>query len=230
MAGELHSRDTNEMAGVLGNLGPFDDSVEQWSAYTERFEFFVMANGINEEKKVATFLTVIGAKTFNLFRALAQPKKPGEFMHDEIVRILTAHFSPKPLLIAERFRFYKRNQEEGETVTMFVAALRKLAEHCEFKDDSLNDAIRDCLVCCPCNEATQRKVLTEGDLTLKRAIEISVSMEMAASEAQQLSAATAKVLKIASASDSSTTRPCPRCGKQGHLALECWCKELECHA
>lgn len=38
---------------------------------------------------------------------------------------------------------------------MFVAALRKLAGHCEFKDDSLNDAIR--------NEATQGNLLTESN-------------------------------------------------------------------
>ena len=40
-------------------------------------------------------------------------------------------------------------------------------------------------------------------------------MEMAAKDAQQLSAATAKVLKIASAEDSSTTKPCYPCGQQG---------------
>lgn len=170
------------MAGVLGNIGPFDDTVEQWNAYTERFEFFVLANGVSADKKVATFLTVMGAKTFNLFRALAQPKNPGEFTHDQI---------------AERFRFYKHNQEEGETVTMFIAALRKLAEHCEFKDDMLNDAIQDRLVCGLCNEATQRKLLTGDKLSLTKAIEISVSMEMAAKDAQQLSAATARVLKTA---------------------------------
>lgn len=227
---EQSGETSSTMAGILGNIGPFDDTVEQWSAYTERFEFFVLANGVSADKKVATFLTVMGAKTFNLFRALAQPKKPGEFSYDQIVKILSEHFSPKPLMIAERFRFYKRNQEEGETVTMFVAALRKLAEHCEFKDETLNDAIRDRLVCGLRNEAMQRKLLTEDKLTLTKAIEISVSMEMAAKDAQQLSAATAKVLKIASAEDSSLTKPCYRCAQQGHLAAECWCKELECHA
>lgn len=72
---------------------------------------------VSVEKKVATFLTVMGAKT-------------------------KAHFS-KHLLIAGRIRFYKHNQEEEETVTMFVAELRKLAEHCGFKEDSLNEVIRD---------------------------------------------------------------------------------------
>ncbi|KAK0144661.1 Gag polyprotein [Merluccius polli] len=204
--------------------------MEQWTAYTERFEYFVLANGIGQDKQVATFLTVMGVKTFNLIRALAQPKKPGELTYQEIVTALTAHFSPKPLQIAERFRFYKRNQEEGESVTVFVAALRTLTEHCEFKNDALNDAIRDRLVCGLRNEAIQRKLLTESNLTLTRAIEISVSMEMAAKEAQLLSAATGKVLKIASTEENSGGKPCFRCGKLGHPASACWCKDLECHA
>mgnify|MGYP003282640499 CR=1 FL=1 len=29
------------MAALIGNIGPFDESVEQWSSYTERFEYFV---------------------------------------------------------------------------------------------------------------------------------------------------------------------------------------------
>lgn len=43
---------------------------------------------------------------------------------------------------------------------MFVAALHKLAEHCEF-GDVLNDSLRDRLVCGLRNEAIQKKLLTE---------------------------------------------------------------------
>lgn len=135
------------MAGVIGSLGSFDDSIEQWSSYTERFDYFVAANGINNDRIVPTFLSVIGPQTFNLLRNLLQPDKPGSKTYKQIVDTLTAHFSPKPLVIAERFRVHGPDiQEEGETVVMFVAALRKLAEHCEFRD-VLNDSLRDRLVC-----------------------------------------------------------------------------------
>nr|XP_061795480.1 uncharacterized protein K02A2.6-like [Nerophis lumbriciformis] len=117
------------MVGVIGSVGLFDELVEKWSSYTERFGHFVEANEIVEEKVVPTFLSVIGPKTFNLLRNLLQPDKPGSKTYREIVETLNGHFSPKPLVIAERFRFQRRNQEEGESVTMFVAALRKLAEH-----------------------------------------------------------------------------------------------------
>lgn len=56
----------------------------------------------------------MGVKTFNLLRSLTQPQKPGDKSYDEIVGLLKDHYSPKPLIIAERFRFHKRNQQDGE--------------------------------------------------------------------------------------------------------------------
>lgn len=139
-----------------------------------------MANG-SDGKIVPTFLSVMGPNTFNLLCNWLQPAKPGNKSYKEIVDTLTGHFSPKPLVIAERFRFHKRNQDEGESVTMFVAALRKLAEHREFKD-ALNDTLRDRLVYGLRNEAAQKKLLTESDLSLERAINISITMGMASKE------------------------------------------------
>ncbi|KAL7854700.1 hypothetical protein SRHO_G00168900 [Serrasalmus rhombeus] len=174
------------MAGIVGSIGPFDASVEQWSSYTERFDYFVLANGIEGDKIVPTFLSVMGPKTFNLLRSLVQPAKPGSKTYETIVEILSGHFSPKPLIIAERFRFHKRSQEEGESIANFVAALKGLAEHCAF-DTVLNDTIRDRLVCGLRSEAIQKRLLTEHTLTLEKAIEISTSIELAAKEAHQLS-------------------------------------------
>ena len=62
---------------------------------------------------------VMGPKTFNLPRSLLHPDRPGNKTYGDIVELLKGHFSPKPLVIAERF-----NQEEGESVTMFAAALK----------------------------------------------------------------------------------------------------------
>uniref|UniRef100_A0A8C2AUS2 CCHC-type domain-containing protein n=1 Tax=Cyprinus carpio TaxID=7962 RepID=A0A8C2AUS2_CYPCA len=205
-------------------MGHFDESSEQWSAYTERFEYFVAANDITEEKVVPTFLSVMGPKTFILLRNLLQPEKPGEKTYDQIVNTLKAHFSPKPLVIAGRFRFHRRNQLEGETLTIFVAVLKKLAEHCEF-GDALNDTLQDRLVCGLRCEGIQKRLLTESNLTLQRAIELSVSMELAAKEAQQLSS-NSKVYKM----ETENKGPCFRCGKTGHSPVTCWYKDMECRS
>ena len=199
---------------TIGSIGPFEDGTEQWSSYTERFDYFAEANGIDDGKLVPTFLTVMGPKAFNLLRCLVQPDKPGSKNYAEIKTILAAHYSPKPLVIAERFRFHKRNQEEGESVTMFVAALKRLSEHCEF-DAVLNDTIRDRLVCGLRSEATQKRLLTERTLPLEKAIEISVSMELATKEAHQLSNTSAPLHKVSTGDKGAPSR-CYRCDRGGH--------------
>lgn len=216
-----------DMAGIIGCIGPFDDSTEQWFSYTERFDCFVQANGIAAGKLVSTFLSVVGPKMFNLLRCLVQLEKPASLRYREIVDALAAHFSPKALLIAERFCFHKSNQEEGESVTCFVflAALRKLAEHCEF-NNVLNDTIRNRLVCGLRSEAAQKRLLTESALTLEKAIEISVSMELAAKESQQLNSSV-KIHKVSTESREAPIK-CYWCDKTGHLAVECWSKDVNC--
>uniref|UniRef100_A0AAR2L2Q9 Retrotransposon gag domain-containing protein n=1 Tax=Pygocentrus nattereri TaxID=42514 RepID=A0AAR2L2Q9_PYGNA len=173
------------MAVLTGSFGPFDESVETWEAYTERFDFFVAANSIKDEVKVVTFLSVMGAKVFSLLRSLVQPEKPGNMSYTDVVKVLDSRYSPKPLQIAERFRFHKQNQEEGETIAQYVAVLKRLTEHCDFKDN-LDDALHDQLVCGLRSEVIQKRFLTEADLTLKKAIEIALSMELVAKAAQQL--------------------------------------------
>ncbi|MGH0157174.1 UNVERIFIED_CONTAM: hypothetical protein FKN15_033151 [Acipenser sinensis] len=147
------------------------------------------------------------------------------------------HLSPKPLLIAERFRFHKRNQLEGETIAVYVAELKKLSEHCQF-GEGLNDALRDRLVCGILQESTQKRLLTEANLTFKRAIELAVSMETAARDATELQTgvkAAANVHKMSKAVKKdqiketiSQAHTCYRCGRGSHIASECRFKDETC--
>ena len=57
--------------------------------------------------------------------------------------------------------------------------LRRLTEHCEY-GTSLNDVLRDCLVCGIKHDHIQQRLLSEGaELTLERALQIAQSMESA---------------------------------------------------
>ena len=123
-------------------------NTETWNSYQERLEQYFIVNGINDEKKVAGLLTLLGEKSYGLLRSLTSPLKPSEKTYDELLlcALLKEHLSPKPLLIAERFRFHKRNQATGESINDYVATLRKLSEHCDF-GTNLTDTLRDRFVC-----------------------------------------------------------------------------------
>ena len=88
-------------------------------------------------------------------------------------------------MIAQRFRFYKRCQQSGESITECLAELRKIAAHCEFKT-FLSEALRDRLVCGILCESTEKKLLSERDLTLDKAVDIAKGEEAAAKDAKEL--------------------------------------------
>ena len=101
----------------IGKIDAFDEANDDWNAYVERIKQYFIANEIDEDKQVAVMLSLMGNKTYGLLRNLAAPAKPSTLSFETIVETLQKHLSPKPLLIAERFRFHKRNQLEGETVS-----------------------------------------------------------------------------------------------------------------
>jgi len=70
---------------------------------------------------VPVLLTIIGAENYTLLRGLVLPTISKDKSYEELERELKAHFEPKALVIAERFRFYKRNQAAEENIAGFVA-------------------------------------------------------------------------------------------------------------
>lgn len=109
------------MAVTIGHMEAFDESIEPWTTYIERFEHLVKANSIDADKKVPVLLSVIRGKTYGLLQSLIAPDKPREKSFEHITDLLQQHFSPKPLIIVECFRFHQQNQEESESVTQYVA-------------------------------------------------------------------------------------------------------------
>ena len=80
----------------IGKLEEFDETRDDWTAYVERVEQYVLANDVADDKRVPVLLTVIGGKTYNLLRTLTYPDKPSTKSFDQIVAILQGHLSPKP--------------------------------------------------------------------------------------------------------------------------------------
>ena len=130
-----------------GRIQEYQQENESIEAYLERIDLYFAANSINEEKKVAVFLTVIGGKNYTLLRNLLAPAKLSDLPLQQLKDALQKHFEPKRVVIAERFHFYRRDQAPGESLADFVAELRRLSTHCRFRENHLEEALRDRLVC-----------------------------------------------------------------------------------
>ena len=225
-----------EIMTAIGKIESFHDTKENWETYVERVEQFFLANDIDDDHKVPTLLSLIGGKTYTLPRDLLAPEKPASKSFQQIVTTLQEHLSPKPLEIAERFRFYKRNQHEGESILFYVAELRNLATHCNF-GGNLNEALRDRLVCGLRNMQIQKRLLSEAKLKYSKAVEIVVAMETAIRDASELQSEFNPVPHVDKLTESNkTTRAkpaatpyCYRCGGNTHMAHICFYKDQTCH-
>ena len=109
----------------------------------------------------------IEPKTYGLLRSLTAPKAPKKKSFKELSGLLKAHFEPAPIVIAERFRFHRRDQAAGESIGDYVVELRRLTAHSQFEatTDYLEEALRDRFVCGLKNESTRKRLLTETGFT-----------------------------------------------------------------
>ena len=122
---------------------------------------------------------------YGLLRSISAPRKPKELKFTEIVDSLSQHLDPKPIVIAERFKFHKAEQEDSESIRQFLAKLQKLAETCEF-GGYREEAIRDRFVCGLRVRSIQRKLLAEATLTLQTAVEKACAAELTERETSVL--------------------------------------------
>jgi len=100
--------------------------------FKQRFEFCCLANNIKADdevqlaRKKAVFITILGQETFAKLRDLANPREITELTLNDIVDVLTAHYHPHTIEIAECYKFFKCVQEDGVWIADFVANLRDL--------------------------------------------------------------------------------------------------------
>jgi len=110
-------------------MAAFQPKSEQIDSYLERLELYLTANNFPSRRKVPALLTLVGSPAYDVLRSLLAPDRPQDNTYDEIIQVLKAHYVPKPLAIAERFHFHRCNQHNGESITEYVAELRRLALH-----------------------------------------------------------------------------------------------------
>ena len=120
-----------------------------------------------------------------LIRNLISPEKLTEKSFDEIVKVIADHHQPPPSMIVQRFTFNSRCRHSGESISSYIAELRKLSEHCEY-GDALNDMLQDRLVCGFDNQRMQRRLLQEVKLTFTQARDMVLAMEAADRNAREL--------------------------------------------
>ena len=216
---------------TIGSLKEYNEKEEDWESYVERLEQYFIANDIHADKKVAVLISTIGANTYGLMKDILAPAKPHSKSFAELTSVLKSHLSPEPITIAERFRFYKRDQGESESISDYIAVLKRLSSKCRF-GLFLDDALRDRLVCGLRDRSIQERLLSNDSLDFKKACNAAITLEQALADVKLLQGTTPTVTQDINFTSSGKLRSnvsnrCKHCGNK-HTG-DCWFKNAVCH-
>lgn len=164
---------------------------EDFNLYSERLEHFFALNKVDcDGEKVNILANFGGGDLYKIINKLVAPKKVKDFKYEELVKKLTDHFQPTRNVIAETFKFYKRNQQ-AESLSEYIIELKSIAENCDF-GDFLDRALRDRFVCGISDEKIQQRLLNENKLgTFEKACDMALTMETTRNDLQMMHAGTA---------------------------------------
>ena len=134
---------TPEMAMQLGlpppehlNLSGGNISAN-WKKFKQKYTNYEIAT------RVATLLTVIGNNAIDVFTTLTWDAGDDKKIEQVLLKF-EEHCEPKKNVSYERYKFFSRAQENGESIDQYITILRKLCETCEFgtlKNSLIKDRI-----------------------------------------------------------------------------------------
>ncbi|XP_075730853.1 uncharacterized protein LOC142774348 [Rhipicephalus microplus] len=162
------------------------EETDKWQAYLVKIDAYFEANEVTDDaKKRALLVAALGSRTVEILCGTIAPRKPSSLSYEEVVSTLNEHYDPSPNEISESFKFFHRNQQEGESVQAFIVEIRKLAHNCNFSS-MLERMLRDRIVCGVRSKNLQKQLLAKKDLTLAEAEALALAAESAELGSQQM--------------------------------------------
>ena len=106
----------------------------------EKFEFYLLENELviptigdnatadqvtardEMQKKIhARFINSVELEVYSLMKTLVSPHDVNTQTYEQLKTVLVEHLSPKPTVLAERFKFYHTRQGASEKASEFLA-------------------------------------------------------------------------------------------------------------
>lgn len=248
----------------VGNLSVFNPGVDDIVVWLQAFDSYLLANDLDPykidsstgrpdpsavSKCRAILLSSIGLSTLSTLTSILSPDKPDKKPLTELKNELTNYYQPTPKALLERYKFTARKQKPGETVSQFVAELKKMAQNCKFVASTtmteLEIRIRDQLLFGLSNEKAQNQLFQKDDvLTLDDAIKIAQAQESAdASTSVVREGHPSRELEVHKATSYKKKKfnknvnynnsqegkeDCGRCGSKKHNSNSCPHKSVDC--
>ena len=164
-----------------------------WRVWKQRWDAFAVVSDLaskSDSYKVSMLISCIGDEALTVINALPYAAESDRKDLSKVLKLLEEFCFAGENIMYERYKFYQRQQEEGEPIETFITALRTMARTCAFTEDGkdfLAQMIRDRLVCGMRDGAVRRKLLSkDSQPNLETCIKESRSAAAAVHQAQRM--------------------------------------------
>ncbi|XP_056647296.1 uncharacterized protein LOC130451960 isoform X1 [Diorhabda sublineata] len=231
----------------------FDQNLHKnYEKFKQHFEIYLKAtelSGKSDERKIALFLNSADEEAIEVFSTLSLSEdQKGNYK--EVIAAFDNYCKPRNNETFDRFKFFSRNQAEGESMDHFIKDLKLSAKPCNFgtQEDSL---IRDRIILGVQDHNLQEKLLGINNLNLETAESTCRTTEASKLQAKDLNKEEVNLIRRRgysqgdpSTSDSGNNngreyrclkcgrrhtkgkcfafgKNCAKCGLEGHFAVGC---------
>lgn len=216
---------------------------ENWIAYQQQFECFILLNDVPEEKKVPLLITKLSTSVYDLLTTLCTPTAPVKESYENICEKLKKHYHPVKNYALHQAEFRKRCQKPNETIDQYVVELKKLSKNCNFK--SLDEEIKERLLNGTYYDSVKFELLKQADQsldilmnigkTVETAYKLAFNHEKEQEQTQMFHLEKKNINRNKPGGFRQNTSPlnkqnvsCFCCGKNGHMKLQCSLREKFC--
>lgn len=175
---------TSNHLTLLSNFEAFDPAKEKFVQYHSRFENYLQLKKVFDDKAVCAqlLLNCIGPSSYELLCSLAAPKNVSDLTYKELTTLLQNHY-PKSNELSEQHKFLSRIQSPTESISDYVAALRKFISTCGFACSSCNASVADLFLRAQFirgikDSSIRAELLQIKDLTFPQAAEKALALEV----------------------------------------------------
>lgn len=166
----------------------FDQNIHKnFENFLRSFEIYLRATGFaskDDETKIAIMLNIAGEEAqrkFLTFQLTAAQRKD----YNAVIQSFKNYCKPMKNETFDRYKFFTRVQQEGESFDHFLTEVKMLASECNFGDleESL---LRDKIVSGILDLSIQERLLQQSNLTLKKAEEFCRATEISRIQVKEL--------------------------------------------
>ena len=103
------------------------NTAQKWKKFKQSWNNYEIATGVakkDEPTRVATLLTVIGEEAVDVYSTFTWNEEGDDLKIEKVLEKFENFCNPRKNTIYERYVFFSRNQDSGESIDHYVAVLK----------------------------------------------------------------------------------------------------------